>query len=93
MDNSFFFRYAEEQEIQTSLCSAKGVMALTIVTASILHTRWGALYLYLIFIFWLGNMLIFVDDLCRIFLLDLMCALNIHSVTAVGQKSLETAQV
>lgn len=41
MYNSCFFRYAEEQEIQTSLCSARGVMVLTIVTVSILHTRWG----------------------------------------------------
>ena len=47
MYNSCFFRYAEEQEIQTSLCSARGVMVLTIVTASILHTRWGVHRLFL----------------------------------------------
>ncbi|EXB32768.1 Histone-lysine N-methyltransferase MLL4 [Morus notabilis] len=36
-----FVRYAEELEILTNLCSVKGVMVLTIVTANILHIRWN----------------------------------------------------
>ena len=34
-----FLRFVVEQEILTSLCSAKGVMPLTIAIANILHTR------------------------------------------------------
>lgn len=38
---SAFFRYAEEQVIPTSLCSARGVMGHTIVIVSILRTRYS----------------------------------------------------
>ena len=79
-----FSRYVEEQEIQTSLCSAKGVMVLTTVTANILHTRWDALHIH-DFLSLVENMLIFVHACCRMFLLGFMYAQNILSVTAVGQ--------
>lgn len=79
-----FSRYAEEQEIQTNLCSAKGVMVLTTVIANILHTRWDALLIH-DFLYWVENMLMFVDACCRMLLLECMCAQNIQSVTAVGQ--------
>ena len=80
----YFLRYAEDLEIQISLCSAGDVMMLTIVTASNLHTRWGFYSLSL----GLHNMLkivhyMFISGYCRMSVVDPICAPNIQGVIAV----------
>ena len=80
----YFLRYAEELEIQISLCSAGDVMMLTIVTANNLHIRWGfhslslGLHIMLKIVHYM-----FISGYCRMLVVDPICAPSIQGVIAV----------